>query len=204
MLVTLQNGKEIFLDGLVLENIFRQLCGSDLARVSTTCRVLNHVSEIVAQRALARLAKRLQCTRLRLFDGGSRIFQLIVWEQLAESTVLWLQADRDRVRVAEHGGETRVELAQDLSGRGNDASSPRGGPVLNQDAVNGRGAFEFDGSSVLKTRPFESPLAQPVTLMVSGPVSVARCRQQTRACTRPHARTFTFTRTCYPSFPLPV
>jgi hypothetical protein len=167
MLVTLRSGKEFFLDGLVLETILGQLCGGDLARVSSTCQLLNHVSEAVAQRALSRLAKRLQCTRLRLFDGGSRISQLIAWEQLAEATVLWLQADRSRVRVAERGGETRVTCSLDLSGRGNDAASPRDGPALKPNAVNGRAAFEFDGSSVLKTKPFEAPIAQPVTLMVS-------------------------------------
>jgi len=177
MLITLRHGKEFYLDGLVLENIVSQLCVSDLVRVSATCQVLNHVSEAVAQRALARLAKRLQCTRLRLFDGGSRISQLIMWEQLAESTVLWLQADRARVRVVERGGETRVTFARDLSGSGNDAASPRDGPVLNPDAVNGWGAFEFDGHSVLKTRPFECPIAQPVTLVVSGLVRCAHSRQ---------------------------
>ena len=47
-------------------------------------------------------------------------------------------------------------------------------PVFRPNVLNGCAAFEFDGTCVLKTRPFAQPLPQPITLIV-----VAKARGDT-------------------------
>ena len=116
----------------------------------------------------------LQCCVLRHFERGSYIQQLAEWEALSAANQVWLQADPGKVVLVQQGELSLVRRANDLSGHNNAAIMHHRMPTLREDAVNGHHAFEFDGASVLKTRPFAQPLAQPVTLVV-----VARARGDT-------------------------
>jgi len=67
-----------------------------------------------------------------------------------------------------------VQCAIDKSGYGHSASMHSKMPAYKPNAVNGHGCMEFDGASVLKTRPFAQPIPQPITIIV-----VARARGDT-------------------------
>jgi len=67
-----------------------------------------------------------------------------------------------------------VQSAADLTGSGHGATMHLKPPVFRPNVLNGCAAFEFDGTCVLKTRPFAQPLPQPITLIV-----VAKARGDT-------------------------
>jgi len=164
--------REFYLDGLVVETILSHLRGLDLANVGLVCRSLLFPADAVAHRALLATAAGLECHRLRQFERGSWVAQLIQWERLVDANMLWLQASPEFLTVSgapggDPDGAKQVTRCRDRTGNGNHAASPRDGPVFNPLAINGLGAFEFDCASVLKTRPFDEPISQPVTLMVS-------------------------------------
>ena len=123
------------------------------------------------------MVERLQAAGGQEFERGTPISQLHRWEAVEKANVLWIQADSE-ASSQKLVGDTEpapVRRASDLSGHSNDAyaSVPRT-PHLRPDAINGHAAFEFDGSCVLKTRPFRVPIPQPVTIMI-----VARTRGDT-------------------------
>mmetsp|Transcript_25819 Transcript_25819/g.78500 ORF Transcript_25819/g.78500 Transcript_25819/m.78500 type:complete len:356 (-) Transcript_25819:758-1825(-) len=173
--LTLQSGAELLLDGLILSNILEQLGAADLAAAAATASALRFPAYAAARAAIERHAARLDCTPLHdLDDSVGPIARLSQWEQLDEANILWLRAEQRALIAAQKDGELRVRACEDLSGRNHHAASEQHGPVFNPNAVNGHGAFEFDGNSVLKTRPFAMPVPQPLTLVV-----VARARGDT-------------------------
>ena len=174
MHLKLPSGAEFFLDGLVVECILLNLCANDLANVCSACRSLCCPSQGAAERALAALIQKLQCALLRHCERGSWIAQLREWETVQACNLVWLQGDTDSLVLVNQGDQQYVQCCSDLSGHGNSASMYMRMPLFKPDAVNGCGAIEFDGASVLKTKPFSEPLPQPITLMV-----VARARGDT-------------------------
>ena len=174
MQMQLRCGSEFYLDGLMVECILLNLRSRDLATVSTVCRALRLPAQSAAYRALTALVQRMQCALLRHYERGSWISQLREWEQLGSANLVWLQAAASNVVTVEKGEQTHVKRVGDLSGHGYGATMYQKMPILKPDALNGYAAFEFDGHSVLKTRPFAEPLPQPVTLMV-----VAKARGDT-------------------------
>jgi len=120
------------------------------------------------------LVGRMQCVLLRHCERGSWITQLREWEEVEKANLMWFQAAAANAQVVQQGEQTFVKRVYDLSGNGNAASMHQRMPALRLGAVNGHAAFEFDGASVLKTRPFAQPLQQPVTIIV-----VARARGDT-------------------------
>jgi hypothetical protein len=131
-------------------------------------------SKAAAHRKLLTLMLRAQCTPLRACERGSRIAQLRQWEAFERSNHVWMQADASAVSKGKEADPQHVKSCIDLSGRGNGLSSGVRMPVFVPESINGHAAIEFDGRSVLKTRPFARPLPQPVTLIV-----VARARGDT-------------------------
>jgi len=174
MQMQLRCGTEFYLDGLVVECILLNLRSRDLATISAVCRALRLPAQSAAYRALTGLVQRMQCTLLRHYERGSWIAQLREWETLLADNLVWLQAAASNVVTVEKEKQTYVKRVGDLSGNGYGATMYQKMPVLRADAINGYAAFEFDGRSVLKTRPFSEPLPQPVTLIV-----VARARGDT-------------------------
>ena len=174
MHVHLSSGADFYLDGLVVDSILSHMGSRELATLSTTCKAMQGPSQQMAQRKLVYLVSRMQGTLLRHCERGSHISQLREWETVEASNVLWLQAEAAHMVLVKQGEQRLVKRCADLSGRGNLASMYQRMPVYRPDALNGRGILEFDGSSVLKTRPFAQPLQQPVTIMV-----VARARGDT-------------------------
>lgn len=169
-----KTGSEIYLDGLILECIFSNFRARDLATISGVCRALRSPSQLAAYRSLVLMVQRMQCSLLRHCERGSWIHQLREWEAFQIANVMWLQATEEQCVVVKQGELKLVKCAKDMSGNSNRALNGQRMPVLRPDSVNGHAAFEFDGASVLKTRPFSQPLPQPVTLMV-----VARARGDT-------------------------
>lgn len=167
-------GNDIYLDGLVLECILNSFCASDLAILATVCRDLRSPVRLAARRTLADLMRRLQCVQLRHYERGSLMQRLAEWEALEAANKIWLQADPSNVTLIRQGDADMVKHVADLSGHGNGAFVHQRMPTLTPNAVNGFAAFEFDGASVLKTRPFPEPLQQPITLVV-----VAKARGDT-------------------------
>ena len=174
MQMQLRCGSEFYLDGLVVECILLNLRSRDLATISTICRALRLPSQSAAYRALTALVQRMQCTLLRHYERGSWISQLREWETLVSDNLIWLQAAASNVVTIDKAEQTYVKRVGDLSGHGYGAIMHQKMPLLRPDAINGHAAFEFDGHSVLKTRPFSEPLQQPVTIII-----VARARGDT-------------------------
>ena len=168
------SGQEFYLDGLVLDVILDGFCARELGRLTGVCKALRLPAQLAAHRALVELVMHLQCCVLRHFERDSYIHQLAEWEALSAANQVWLQADPAKVVLVQQGELSLVRRANDLSGHNNAAVMHHRMPTLREDAVNGHHAFEFDGASVLKTRPFAQPLAQPITLVV-----VARARGDT-------------------------
>jgi len=133
-------------------------------------------AQLAAHRILVAVVRRMQSSLLRHCERGSWIAQLREWEALEASNLVWLQAnDATAILVRPDGSDERaVKRLADMSGHGNAVSSLARMPIFRPNAINGYAAIEFDGSSVLKTRPFKQPLPQPVTIMV-----VARARGDT-------------------------
>ena len=113
-------------------------------------------------------------------NGASRIAQLSAWTSVEACTVLWLRAAPTTIRMQ---AQRRVERWEDISGRGNHAFACRGErmPEFVADAMTSpqgeQGALDFTGRGVLATRPFSSPLPQPLTIML-----VARARGDVTLC----------------------
>jgi len=100
LLLTLPGSdKEFFLDGLIVETVLLNLWASDLARVSATCRSLCMPALAAAHRSLLTLLGGLQCSTLRELERGSWIAQLAEWEDVVAANVVWLQADREAVKL---------------------------------------------------------------------------------------------------------
>ena len=168
---------EFFLDGLILEAILSNFKAHELAILSAVCRSLRSPAQLAAHRTLLETVRQLQSSLLRHCERGSWIHQLGEWEAVKAANVLWLQASQENIGLLKQLNQDDVQLvkwAADLSGHGHRAQMAQRAPVLRLGAINGHPAFEFDGASVLKTRPFAQPLPQPITLMV-----VARARGDT-------------------------
>lgn len=192
-------GRDFYLDGLVLECILSNFTARGLAIISEVSRCLRAPAQLAAHRSLVLLVQQLQSSLLRHCQRGSWIGQLADWEAVAAANVLWLQAEEAHTASVKQGDDDHlVRRVHDLSGRGNWASSQLASrmPVLRPNLLNGHAAFEFEGSSVLKTRPFSKPLQQPITLVIVGrargdttmvdsltPQYAAQCRSSSR---RPH------------------
>ena len=174
MQVRLQCGYETYLDELVMECILLNFSGAHLAMLCSVSKCLQAPTQAVAHRQLLTLMRRVQCTPQRVCEEGSRIVQLRQWEALERGMHVWLQADPDAITTVKQGTQQLVKSCVDLSGHGNGFLSGTRMPAFLPDGVNGVGMFEFDGHSVLKTRPFARALPQPVTLVV-----VARARGDT-------------------------
>mmetsp|Transcript_49360 Transcript_49360/g.106910 ORF Transcript_49360/g.106910 Transcript_49360/m.106910 type:complete len:340 (-) Transcript_49360:1257-2276(-) len=169
-----KSGADFFLDGLVVECILLNLKADDLHSVSITCRSLRFPAQAAAHRALLLLAESLSCTLLRHCERGSWISQLREWEAVRQANLVWLNGDEKAVVLVKQGDQQFVKCCVDQSGNGNSASMYMRMPAYKPDTINGLGVLEFDGASVLKTRPFAEPIPQPITLMV-----VARARGDT-------------------------
>jgi len=177
MLLRLDSGNEVYLDGLCLETILSTFSARDLAILTRVCQTMRAPAQLAAHRSLQLLVHRLQSTLLRHCECGSWIFQLHEWEALAAANLVWLQADEKHTTLVVQGDQRLIKHAHDLSGHGNAATMSSRMPALRPSVINGHSAFEFDGSSVLKTRPFAEALPQPITIMV-----VARLRGDTTIC----------------------
>ena len=167
-------GTEFYLDGLVLECILSSFRANELARLSAVCRALRSPSQLAAHRTLLRIVRQLQASLLRHHDRGSWIRQLADWEDVVATNFMWIQADPAHTTLVKQDDVQLVRRATDMSGRANSAHMHKRMPILRPNAVNGHAAFEFDGASVLKTRPFKQPVPQPVTMMI-----IARARGDT-------------------------
>jgi len=174
MQVHLRSGADFYLDGLIVEAIMLNLSAKELATVSSVCHALRTPAQLAAHRGLVQLVNRMQGVLLRHCERGSWISQLREWESVRTSCVMWLQAEASNMILVKQGEQRFVKRCADLSGNGNVASMYQRMPVYKPSALNGHGALEFDGASVLKTRPFAEPLQQPITLVV-----VARARGDT-------------------------
>jgi len=164
-------GRDFYLDGLVLECILSNFTARGLAIISEVSRCLRAPAQLAAHRSLVLLVQQLQSSLLRHCQRGSWIGQLADWEAVAAANVLWLQAEEAHTASVKQGDDDHlVRRVHDLSGRGNWASSQLASrmPILRPNLLNGHAAFEFEGSSVLKTRPFSKPLQQPITLVIVG------------------------------------
>ena len=159
---------DFWLDGLIIETILGYFCASQLATLCAVCKSLRPPAQLASHRALIGLVSCLQSSLLQHYARGTWIHQLRNWEAMHAATVMWLQASCKGNGLVHCGDSTQVKKALDLSGHGNAAHSHHRMPILRENAVNGHAAFEFDGASVLKTKPFAQPLPQPVTLMVVG------------------------------------
>jgi len=142
--------------------------------VSTVCRALRTPAQQAAHRGLVKLVTKMQGILLSHCERGSWVSQLREWETVRASCVMWLQAEAANMVLVKQGEHRFVKRCADLSGNGNVASMYQRMPLFKPAVLNGRGTLEFDGASVLKTRPFAEPLQQPVTLVV-----VARARGDT-------------------------
>mmetsp|Transcript_43499 Transcript_43499/g.143969 ORF Transcript_43499/g.143969 Transcript_43499/m.143969 type:complete len:344 (-) Transcript_43499:398-1429(-) len=174
MLLQLPSGAEFYLDGLVLETILLNLRAADLANVCLTCRALSQPAQAAARGAAQLLLTRLQTTRMREMERGSAIAQLLSWESVVGDNLVWLQAVEEAATIIVKDGQQYVQSAADLTGSGHGATMHLKPPVFRPNVLNGCAAFEFDGTCVLKTRPFAQPLPQPITLIV-----VAKARGDT-------------------------
>ncbi|KAL3904373.1 MAG: hypothetical protein SGPRY_011306, partial [Prymnesium sp.] len=172
--IRFRNGSDCYLDGLIVEAILVNLCAKDLAIVSTVCRALRAPAQQAAHRGLVKLVQSSQGMLLRHCERGSWVSQLREWETVRSSCVMWLQAEPPNMILVKQGEQRFVKRCADLSGNGNLASMYQRMPLYKPGSLNGHGTLDFDGASVLKTRPFAQPLEQPVTLMV-----VARARGDT-------------------------
>ena len=177
MIFLLRSGNEIYLDGLVIECILSTFKARDLAVLSQVCSHLRAPAQLAAHRALQLLVRRLQAKLLRHCERSSWITQLREWEALETANLVWLQAEEDHTTIVTQDDQRHVKSAHDKSGSGNNAAMSNRMPMFREDAVNGHPAFEFDGASVLKTRPFAQALPQPITIVV-----VARLRGDTTIC----------------------
>jgi len=157
-----------------VEAILLNLCAKELATVSTVCRALRTPAQQAAHRGLVKLVTKMQGILLSHCERGSWVSQLREWETVRASCVMWLQAEAANMVLVKQGEHRFVKRCADLSGNGNVASMYQRMPLFKPAVLNGRGTLEFDGASVLKTRPFAEPLQQPVTLVV-----VARARGDT-------------------------
>ena len=175
MNLKLHSGVEVYLDGLIIECILSTFRAADLATLSQVCHAMRAPAQLAAHRTLVMLIKRMQATLLRHLERGSWIAQLRDWEAIEATNLLWLQAGETPANLVPSSGEDRlVQSAADLSGHGHVATMHHEMPVFRPDAVNGLPAFEFEGNSVLKTKPFAQPLPQPITIVV-----VAKARGDT-------------------------
>ena len=169
----------LWMDELVLETLVLSLDSArELAGIARVCMPLKAAASDIAARKLRALLSRLQtalppCSPER----ASPVTTLRRWEALAASNLLWFQAD-ERALSLQPGkqGQALVRGVADLSGRKHNATAAadKAPPQFNPCAINGNGAIEFSGSSVLRTLPFSTPLPQPITVMV-----VARARGDT-------------------------
>ena len=166
MLIHLKEGKDVYLDGLIIETILSTFCARDLSVLSNVCHTLRAPAQLAAHRTLVSLVRRLQCTLLRHCERGSWIAQLREWEAVEASNLIWLQAEAESTTLVKQGDQEFVKRAYDLSGNGYSASMHGRMPSFRPEAINGRPCFDFDGASVLKTRPFAQTLPQPLTIMV--------------------------------------
>lgn len=174
MQLRLRSGAEFFLDGLVIDSILLHLSSADLCAACATCKSLVWPTQAVAHRQLNLLAESLQCSLLRHCERGTWIAQLREWEEVKAANLVWLQGDRSTCVLVTQGDQQFVKSCIDQSGHANSAHMYMRMPLYKPDEINGLGVLEFDGASVLKTRPFAEPIPQPVTLMV-----VARARGDT-------------------------
>jgi len=179
-------GKRIIeLDGLVLHTILH-FCSADardlkaVACVSSTCRAA--AGEVAADALLAVLNQLavLPLPAKQRLANASRIVQLGAWTAVEACTVMWLRAAPNTLKLLPG---RRVSRWEDISGNGNHAFARRGerAPEFVADAFGSpegdHGALEFTGRSMLATLPFDTPLPQPLTLML-----VARARGDVTLC----------------------
>jgi len=166
MLITLREGTDFYLDGLIIETILSTFCARDLVVLSAVSHSMRAPAQLAAHRSLVALVRRLQCKLLRHCERGSWIAQLREWEAVEASNLVWLQAEADHTTLVKQGDQKFVKRAADISGNGHGASMHGRMPVFRPDAVNGHACFDFDGASVLKTRAFAQTLPQPLTILL--------------------------------------
>lgn len=171
-------GRSFWLDELIIENIMLSLGSSrELAGVARVCAPLRSAAVTVADDKLLALHHRLQALPPDGVDAPSPLLSLVRWEAVEAANLVWLQANPSSLILQRVVRETeiRVRGCADLSGNGHHAQSTvDSSPGFNPCALNGHGALEFDGASVLRAAPFATPLQQPVTIIV-----VARARGDT-------------------------
>ncbi|KAL1515687.1 hypothetical protein AB1Y20_002304 [Prymnesium parvum] len=169
-----------WLDELILQTIALSVDGSrGLAKLACVCAPLRAAARGVAATQLQQLLHRLQTALPSLaLDDESPVVTLARWEAWAASNVLWFQANLQTLTMARFGGSCQraVRAWADMSGGRHDAAAVanKSLPVYNECAINGHGALEFSGQSVLHTQAFGKPLPQPITIVV-----VARARGDT-------------------------
>ena len=163
----LANAQQVHLDDLVLHQILNHLDATNLAAVAKTSTALRKAVKLTAYEKL-QLSARSQ--NITLQTQTELLQQLHKMEFIAKNTVFWLRADQDAMQSVSlkdsRGNQKNFQYVRDLSSHENHAYSTKVSPTYCPDAVNGYGAFEFAGASVLKTRPFAQPLPQPITIMI--------------------------------------
>jgi len=171
----------LWLDELVLEGVCASLgTARELAKVARICKPLKAATVDVGSRRLRATLRRLQAALPSpTVLCSSVIPTLCRWERLDASTILWFQANERALSLlpAKPGQAAgHVRTWTDQSGRNHVATTgaDKVPPVYNPSAINGHGALDFSGASVMRTLPFTTPLPQPITIMV-----VARARGDT-------------------------
>lgn len=175
------DGKEaIWLDELVLHTIALNMTSAcDLARLARVHAALQSAASLAARKKLQHILHRLQTTLpQQTWSESSCISALARWEAVETSNLLWFKADAHTLSLVQYGQSCQryARAWVDLSASRCHAMTAAGKvpPMYNARAINGRGALEFTGASVLHTQPFSKPLQQPITIMV-----VARARGDT-------------------------
>ena len=150
---------------------------------------------LTANRAPPDCSQRQRVLPLRQCSTTAKswIHQLGTWSSVEACTVLTLRADPKTLKLNRpaavppwRGGPSPMLVSRmsDVSGNGHDAIPivdplhPDRRPTFEPDALGeGVGAVVFNGSQLLETAPFASPLPQPLSIMV-----VARCNGDTTLC----------------------
>lgn len=178
-LPSLGGRQPLWLDDLVLAEICRSASSpAHLARIAAICSPLKLAATRAARKRLHRLLERLEVALPSCAPEHSfPIVALMRWEAFEVSNVLWYRADELFISsVMGSSSRKYVKTWMDRSGHNLRATAvaDKGAPLFNACAINGHGALEFSGSSVLQSQPFSKPLPQPITIMV-----VARARGDT-------------------------
>ena len=175
----------IYLDGLILHHCLSFLDVADLKNAAAVDHNFSRAADALAADSLCELYKSLRVLPRKFnWKENSRIAQLGTWMAVSSSSILWLTAEAESLklappdRYAERDAPRVVAQMLDQSGHGRHAFATHGRdrmPTFRPDALGpGLGALEFSGSHWLETAPFAAPLPQPLTLVI-----VARARGDT-------------------------